>query len=288
MTNELAAIDIAAAATMDAVRAALREADTAEDAFEINSRIHAAKAWAKAHGKLRDYRAQLLRLEVEALVRVVQLGGEELLSGRERIAAVAFAAMTPDALEACLADMGAVSTAAGLYQRFADDRDERQRRAVHVDMGRQWASGERESVRSAIEDALGDYSRFGTPFEVADIADRVIDATAPTADDFMEGVREMCRSVLRKSPSRLVDGTIIPKFITSQLPDGSWVRVPTINATYADVTRNLQMREDQLRQDQAALDRFREFVRRVAAVSTDPAALVADILADSIKKDAAA
>lgn len=285
--RDIAAIEQTTVSTMGAVREALREAETAAEAFEINSRIQAAKAWAKAHGKLRDYREQLLRLEVEALVRVVQLGGEELLSGRERVAAVAFASMTPEAREALLSDMGTITTAAGLYQRFATEREERNRRASHADLGRRWASGERESIRTSIEQAVGRFSRFGRPFEVADIADVVIADSDPTADDFTEGVREMCRAVLRRSPSRLVDGTIIPKFITTQLPDGSWVRVPTISATYADVVRNLQMREEQLRQDQAALDKFREFVRRVASVSTDPEALVGDILADSIRKDAA-
>ena len=186
----------------------------------------------------------------------------------------------------CVA-MGMITTAAGLYQRLATEREERKQRESHADLGRRWASGERESIRTSIEQAVGRLSRFGRPFEVADIADVVIADSDPTADDFTEGVREMCRAVLRRSPSRLVDGTIIPKFITTQLPDGSWVRVPTISATYADVARNLQMREEQLRQDQAALDKFREFVRRVASVSTDPEALVADILADSIKKDAA-
>lgn len=85
----------------------------------------------------------------------------------------------------------------------------------------------------------------------------------------------------------MVDGTVIPMFVTSQLPDGSWVRIPTHAATVADIQSSLEMRQRQLEEDRAALDRFRVFVNKVLAVTSDPTAVIGAVIAATVRDGAA-
>lgn len=271
---------------VEAVRDAIRACATPEDALEAAARVQAAKAWAKAHGQLRQHRLDLLRLEMDALIRVAELGGSHLLSRSDREAAEFLLAMTPEAREALAEQSGATTTAAGMVRSFRREQEDEANRRNIRQAGRDWATGERGAWEQ-IKELVDEYNVNGVPFEVADVADDLMVTAEPMTGEFMEGVREMCRTYLRRLPSTELDGTIIPRFITSQLPDGKWVRVPTPSATIADCMTNLRMREDQLEQDRRALERFAQFVERLVSYGAAEDALVADVLAMSVKGAAA-
>lgn len=175
---------------------------------------------------------------------------------------------------------GKVTTAAGMCQAIWRQEAAEERK----DFGRRWASGKgRMKVSDAIEARMSDYTQSGMPFEVAEMAEGVAAVLGEPDEDFMQGVREMCRKALRESPTELVGETIIPKYVTSQLPDGTWVRVPALNATYGDLLISLAAREDQMEKVQNALDKFRTFVEKVASFTPEKDDRVQDILAASLE-----
>lgn len=288
MTTTDLAVSTKLGAMMEAVRAAIAACDDPSAAHETIARIAAARAWARAHEKIREFRLELLTLEVDALVRVVQLGGESLLPKRDREAGVWLASKTPEERAALLADSGAQTTARGMCKAIWDRQG-----AVDVAQkiqraGRAWAGGERQTVHDVMAAVMSRYERLGTPFEVADMAAAVIDRSDFDGDsDFVEGVREMCRKELGASPVELIDGTVIPRFITSKLPDGSWVRIPTMNATLSDLRETIAMRREQLAQDSAALARLVTFEERVSERADNDLSRIGDVIAASVVHGAA-
>lgn len=277
MSTELVARS--AEATFEQVRQAIDSCDSPEGATEVVARVAAARAWASAHGQLRELRLQLLGLEVDALVRVIELGGARLLTAKDRKAGEYLASITHDERMALIRDSGATTTASGMVNRVLAEREEGERQQRAYAAGAAWAAGSRTAY-GAIKDEIE--SCAGRSFEVAEIADAVADEMDGGDESFREGVREMCRTYLRKLPPERIGDTVIPRTITSQLPDGSWVRIPTLNATVGDCLANLAMKDDQLRQDREARDRFADFVSRLTSITSDDTASVADVLAESL------
>lgn len=270
-----------AASTFAQVRQAIDACTSPEDANEAFARVAAARAWAKAHGQIRDFRLQLLDLEVAALVQVIELGGAHLLSAADRKAGEYLAALGPDERRSLIESSRSATTAAGLVRSILAEEEARATASRVRSAGAAWARGERGAA-AIIAEEVAYAGRLGRTFDVAQIAESVADEVDLGSDDFMEGVKEMCRTYMRKLPSDEIDGTIIPKFITSQLPDGSWVRVPTYAATVGDLYASLRMRDAQLEQDRASRERFAEFVAKISALSSDETSMVGDLLAASV------
>ncbi len=272
---------------IEGVREAIDRCNTAQEAEDALARVAAVKAAAKAYGRLRDLRVELLALEVAALVRVIELGGGSHLSAAERRAGEWLAAQDP-AERARLIKASGSGSAVGVCRAIWREQEEAQHRSHVRHLGVQWASGEpRNEVADALTQIIGRYSKVGRPFEVADMASQLGEYVDTPEGEFEQGVREMCRKALQRSPSEMVDGTVIPMFVTSQLPDGSWVRIPTHAATVADIQSSLEMRQRQLEEDRAALDRFRVFVNKVLAVTSDPTAVIGAVIAATVRDGAA-
>lgn len=286
------------------LREAIALTETPEEANEARARIESAKAWARAHNLLRDYRLELLTLEIEALVRVADLDGLDLLSSADAHSAQFLAAMTAEARAAMIADAGSCTTAGGLVRRVMLDADERARREA----GRNWKPPapsdsvdpslihrqRARAVREVMADLLDEYVETGKPFTVDEFTDGLIaecvddDATGAEEQPFLEGVREMIRGALRRDPQHAIDGVKIPRVITARTPGGAYVRIPTTSATLAHLYDSLSMRDEQLDQDRAARDRFAEFVRLVEKrPEASNGATVGEIIAAEIVSGAA-
>lgn len=284
MTTDLAVIE-QSYNLLQGITEAIAAAPDADTAFDIKARVDAARAWAKTHGQLKSHRLDLLRLEVEALVRVVELGGVDMLSPSDRKAGEWLANKSPEERESALADSGASTTASGMCRAIWREEALTHQSERRQSAGRDWAAGERGTARTLIEDELNRRAGTGQAFEVADVAAEVSWELDPGDDEFLEGVKEMCRSALRRSRTELLDGTIIPRFVTSQLPDGTWVRIPTESASYGDLLANLSMKERQLREDREKFEEFRRFVSRVAEMTDDESELIRDVIARSVEGD---
>lgn len=277
------------------VRVVLAQAATAADAMDVHARIQAAKAWAKAHRQLRDLRLDLLNAEVACLVRVYELGGADMLSPVEQLAARWFASMSPGERQATIRECKSVSTAAGLYRWHKRDGLASEAREEQRDHGRADASEPSvppeespaarasKSVRDVLGNLLNERTETGVPFSVEDVADDLLAATyaGDMDEDYIEGAREIVRHAIRDTEPERIDGTLIPKLITIRTEAG-YIRIPTTSATIAHLDEWLAYRQEQAAQLVAAVDRSRKFVERVRSLNSDPTARVGDVIAASI------
>lgn len=276
---------------------AIRAVETLGEARTVRAKIEAARAWAKVHGEAKRVRLQILEMEVEALVRIFQLGGEEILTPREWRAAEWLAALDSGDRSRITSDSPAnVTTAAGLAHRLMRDEAERRDWRSEWSRGVAIASGERveplpiesqyvTNVRKSLADALDEYTEAGEPFTVADMADEVVASLGIGGEVYdhpalREGVREVCRKAIRTSAPESFDGYAIPKFITAMHGD-TYVRVPVMNATVGQLAQMITLRAEQLRQDREALADLESLHRRLADAGGKPGSTIASVIARS-------
>lgn len=292
-------------ADFSAVHQAIHNAWTAEQAYDISAKVAMAKAWAKAHGKAKELRLQLLHAEVECLVRVWELDGSNLLDNSSRRAAKWWAGKTPAARHALIEASGNSTTAAGLANRLsAEERDaamnKRQER-----YGRNYAQGRRDhlddydydnSTRPAESDwrtpmeilgaMLDELTDAGEPFTIADVADELI-ATAELGEDeaddaFRNGVRNVVKHAIRSAAVGNFDGTAIPKLLTVTSPTGGWIRIPTLSATVQDARDALAIRQEQLEANRVAVEKIERFVAKLEDFSDGDGAMnIGDVITKS-------
>lgn len=288
----------------DALTLAISQTSDISDLHEVRARIEAVKAWAKVHKKAKEMRLDLLRVEMDALVRIVQLGGADTLSASDRQAAEWLAAMSEADRAAILASSATATTVAGMCRSiWREDEVRRQRDRMHT-AGIRFAESpepppawDEDAIRRArrgysniaagLADILDSYTTEGEPFTISEMAEDILRDTTYTYNEidpaFQEGVKEVCRTAVRKAPPLTIDGTLIPQFITARLSDGEYIRVPTENALLEHVEDMVRMRAEQLAQDAAALKRleqFRDRLRDVPGAEVD--ARVGDLIAKTI------
>lgn len=298
-------VDVVGTELAAVVKRLLAEAPDPATVIDVMARIEAAKAWAKVHKKIKDIRLDLLDMEVAALVRLIELGGVELLPAKDREAAEWLAALCPGKRSQIIAESRSATTAAGLFRSVREQAEREAERETQRLAGAFTASNGGDPTDSVPASALraqatkdvGEilsriietHTDTGQPFTVEDVTDELlVAARADVDEDFQEGVREIVRRAIRSAPSKMVDGTLIPKLLTVRLANGSFVRIPTINARVADLDDALEFRREQLRQDEIAFERLEEFVGRVkaipGAISTDQ---VGDLIASTLMRRSA-
>lgn len=284
---------------LNAVQAALDNATNADEALDVKAKLEAAKAWARTHKLIKQWRAELLAAEVAALVRVSELGGDHLLTGREAEAAQWFRDMPADDLNDWIETHQQVTTAVGLWRSHLHA----ERCATECQDGRDWADNPTESTREpfydrgaaaraareAITSLIEEHVEDGAPFTVAEVADEIMSGLDNGVEPFADGVRDMTRQALKKMPiGATLDGTMIPRTITAVRPDGHYVRIPTLNALVSQLDQAAAIKQEGIDQDIAALAKYQSFVDRVKAISgAAPASKVGDPIASTLTLDKA-
>lgn len=305
----LATID-AASAQIEALANVARNLSGADEYTDFRARIEAARAWAKVHKKTKQVRLDLLRLEVLALVRIVELGAADTL-GRDRNAAEWLANLSDAEREQFIRDSGeGVTTAAGMVrtiQRIESlERDLRHYRSAgqhfaHTPDPGEWTDeqvirarqGYVMDIAAALANTVEQYAPDGEPFtidEMADaiVADAAIEQRHVSDSAFMEGVREVCRKAIRSAPPLSVGGLPIPSTITALTPEEQYVRIPAANATVGHLDQMVEIRREQLAQDQAALARLEEVARALHALpGSSPESRIISLVAGQVIPDAA-
>lgn len=275
------------------------------DAQEARARVEAIKAWAKAHGRVKEMRLDLLRVEVAALVRIVELGGIDSLPSRDREAAKWLASMDPADRERVITESGSATTAAGMCRTIWQGEENARLRRESAVRARSWTAKPPEpdneddlwiaehkvNMTAAIRRVVKDHTEAGVPFEAADLAAEVLEEAGggeSWAEDeaVASGIREVVREALRRQPVLCLEGLVIPRTIVAQLPDGKFLRVPTENATVGHLDSTIRLRREQIAADQAALAKLEDFRARIGAVASETR--IGDVLVDSIRQEPAA
>lgn len=288
-----------------ALAAAIGNAGSIGDLNEARARVEAVKAWAKVHGKAKALRLDLLRIEVAALVRIVELGGIDALPARDRKAAQWLADMSPADRDALLAKSGQATTAAGMCQSIWNADELRERRRQGFNRGRDFAQDapspddeddvdqarRRVNVAGAVKSIAEDYVSAGVPFEASEIADQIIVDAAHAGDEWaddeglIEGVREVVRNSLRRTPVLTFDGLTIPRVLTAYMDEGGcYVRVPTESARVSHLTSAIEIRAEQIERDRAALKILEDFKAKLSPSSEDDR--IGDLIARSVMEAA--
>lgn len=290
-------------ADFSAVHQAIHNAWTAEQAYDISAKVAMAKAWAKAHGKAKELRLQLLHAEVECLVRVWELDGSNLLDNSSRRAAKWWAGKTPAARHALIEASGNSTTAEGLANKLRAEEEEKKRDERDERWGRNYAQGQRvhmgnhegkelppesdwRTPMQILGSMLDRFTDAGEPFTVADVADELI-ATARLGDDeaddaFRNGVRSVVKHAIRSAATGDFDGTAIPKLLTITSPTGGWIRIPTLSATVQDARDALAIRHEQLEANRVAVEKIERFVAKLEDFSDGDGAMnIGDVITKS-------
>lgn len=264
---------------------------------EVRARIEAARGWAKVHKATADLRLSLLRVEVEALVRIVELGAGEILSTSDRKTAEFLAGMTRPERDGFVKASGSATTAAGMVRSHLKDQELIRLRAEQVARGMAYASkpsapsgegavGYAKSVREVLRDVMDDYTRDGAPFSVAQMADDLIsDAAIGEADDpaIAEGIREVCRKAIGAAPVVKLGDSILPRLVTTRSADGNYVRIPVENAQVRHLEDMVALRREQLAQDSAALDELETVLARLRKMpGADDESRIGALVAQSV------
>lgn len=274
---------------------AIRAVETLGEARTVRAKIEAARAWAKVHGEAKRVRLQILEMEIAALVRIYELGGEEILAPREWRAAEWLASLSIEDRATLTSDAPSnISTAVGLAQRLMRDEADRRDWRAEWSRGVALASGEESgpislesqyvtNVRKSLADALDEYTEAGEPFTVADMADEVVASLGVGGDVYdnpalRDGVREVCRKAIRSAAPESFDGFAIPRFVTAIHGD-TYVRVPVMNATVGQLAQMIALRAEQLRQDRAALAELESLHARLSEAGGAPGSSIASVIA---------
>lgn len=286
---------------VEAILMQVRTTSSLTDLTEVRARIEAAKAWARIHKQVKEMRLDLLRVEVEALVRVVQLGGVDTLPARDRKAARYLAGLSIEERATLVARSGNVTTATGMCRSIWTDQELHAERERSREMGRRLAEmpdlADDEAVQSFIRessmraewvlsDLIDRMTEIGEPFTVGELADELIHKAGISADiaedpEMEEGVREACRAAIRRQPVvRFGDGTSVPRIITAFSDSGAHVRIPVENAALRHLDQMIGARRRQLEQDAAALAELEAVAARLRSLpGAADEARIGDLLA---------
>lgn len=287
----------------------IRSTASIQDLHEARARSEAIKAWAKVHGKAKEMRLDLLRIEVEALVRIVELGGLATLPTADQRAAEWLAAMSPLERTRLINESGQVTTARGMCQSIWREEEIRKHNESQFRYGTKLAETPQPpkpydeaaiaaardratSLSGSLANIADQYIRNGVEFTIDEMADEVI-ADAALSPDLAEdevinqGVRDVCRRAVKSTPPLSIDGTVIPRLITARNADNKFIRIPVLNATVAHLDDMIEMRREQIEQDKAALQKLEDFAALIRKRGgTSPGASIGSIIMDSAVKAA--
>lgn len=286
-----------------ALLAAIETAFDVDDLKEARARVKAAMAWAQAHGKIREHRRQLLRLEAAALRRIAELGHTEVLNANDRATAKYLSELTVEEIESVLDRYESLTSASGVVRVHRAEEEQ----AAHRQEGRDAANNpppphdygwehkyghgavtqsrveqRRDNVAGLLEDLLAEFTSLGEPFTVEDVYEAVADrAFEGHRDSFDEALHEGLREVIRRAingatPARVHDKPL-PRTITYQMDSGRFIRVPTAYARIGHLDGMICLREKQLEQDKRALDALREVRDVLLEIAADKGANVATV-----------
>jgi hypothetical protein len=281
----------------------IRRSADLDDLTEARARIKARRAWAEVHGKAKEMRLQLLAVEVEALVRIVDLDGLETLPKKEQRAALWLAKMTTQERAKLLAESGTSTTAVGMCDTIFRQEDYLKKLDQQRQQGRDFASGpgrndmtnndriassanRAQDLDGVLHNVLEKIVRQGMEFTVPEMAEEIIEQCGIdpelAGEAFQEGVEEVLRTALRSGPMITIEGTPIPRVITV-LRDKGYVRIPTENATLAHLDDMVLMRREQANRYSEAVDRLEKAadrLRQVAAGNTS--SRIGDLLSQMV------
>lgn len=290
--------------------AAVRSAEDARQVQDLRGKAELArmalKKWYRTHERAAEAHKNLLRIDAEALARIYQLGGVDMLRPSERAAARYYATMSDDEREIFVGEWVGKSSAVTAYTaaRAADNAAAIRTQGIEdgaISTSRfilpkgyndpalsEYRLSDQEvyvtGVAVALAGALEERTELGEPFTISDVADELLCRAGYSPDEytsndlakdsaFREGVRRVFREAVRRHSLRKFRGTKLPTFITARIGDAEndgettkFVRIPIGSARIANLDDAIAIRHEQIRHDQDAVSELESLAEKLRAL----------------------
>lgn len=147
------------------------------------------------------------------------------------------------------------------------------------------ARRQRRALTEVLAEAADRFLGSGNAYTAAELADEIL-SEAGLSDsvdpEVRSGVRQVCDRIIKGTAPVVIDGTNIPRLITARVGN-RFSRVPVMNASLAHFEDMLEMRREQLRQEQAEIDSLAAVYDKLAALADGRAdARIGDLLTQSV------
>lgn len=281
------ALDVINGLRVSSVVNMIVEARDPQQVLDIKARADAARAWARAHKRIKEVRLDLLRIEMAALRRIAEFGAFDLLSGTDRAAAVWLSKATDAEIEEALDRAASSTTAASVVKRaqafetirartkageeYAEEPDlpPDQGFAGMTDNDLREANNRAQNITGALNDLVRTYTAIDSEFTIDELVEEVLhDSSIPLAEDredaaFRKGVERIVKQAVAEAVPPKLGPTPIPRILTCRTPDGKYMRIPTVNARLPHLDDQIAIREEQLARSAQAVERLKDMRARL-------------------------
>lgn len=260
----------------------IKNTDNADFLKETMDKTKLAREWAKIQKKTEEMYEDLLRIEIECFRRIYQLKCFDVILKSERAICRFFGEKTDSEIEKIISENKG-NSASKIYRDLYYIEKMKESRQV----GKSLALNEMSELYKNIEDfdtvkaikkisqkqenvlsfLLDHYASKGEGFTIEEFADNLLlkndtlekDLTDELNQEVKRGIREVCRSAISSAKTIFLKDKKTPRFITctakTDRKNGiEWIRIPFENATLPQFMEMIELRKEQLRQDQEALN----------------------------------
>lgn len=240
----------------------------------VQDKIKLAREWAKIQKSAEDIYIDLLKIEIECFKKIVELDCLKVLNPNIRPVAIFFSEKTKFEINDLIKNNSGKS-AFLIYKdftkkeylenyknigaRIAENKDSIT--FENADEEKKIIKEYALNVSAGISMVLDDFASGGESFTIEQMADQILldfgnDKKYIEESGMVQGIREMCRKAVSSAKTFILSDLKIPKFITCiDRTDSSlkWVRIPTENANLNQFQDMIDLRKEQLKQDEKNL-----------------------------------
>lgn len=242
----------------------------------VQDKIKLAREWAKIQKSAEEIYTDLLKIEIECFKKIVELDCLKILNANIRPVAIFFSEKTKSEISDLIKNNSGKS-AFVIYKDFTRQQifDNHKNIGKHIFERNESITFENLpeekniikeyalNVSTGIAMILDDFASSNQCFSIEEMADHLLleyhgkDKKYIEESGMIQGVREMCRKAVSSAKTFILSDLKIPRFITCIDRTEStlkWLRIPTENANLIQFKDMIDLRKEQLKQDEKNLE----------------------------------
>ena len=263
---------------------------TKEDIKETMDKVKKARELAKVLEKLNEVRLDLFRIEIAAVIRASELDINIKGVTKEESKMFQSIGNRPEEYQSLYGEVWTTSQVVWAYRRKVKIGEAKDRgRSFYKE---QAAKNENhESFYYSLQDAMRiiieTASTQDKPFSTDDLYKSLIKSVKhenPETDieAYSEGVKEICRNAMRSEKILTIGEKKAPAFVTVKTDSGDYIRVPFRLSNIDQLESMIEIREEQLKQNQAALNNLIKIKEDLESLTNDKKKKIEDILKEVV------
>ena len=264
---------------------------TESDIKDTINKVKKARELAKVLEKLNEVRLDLFRIEIAAVIRASELDINIKGVTKEESKMFQSIGNRPEEYQSLYGEVWTTSQVVWAYRRKVKIGEAKDRgRSFYKEQAAKNENHEsfyyslQDAMRTIIETA----SKQDKPFSTDDLYKSLIKSVKyenPESDieAYSEGVKEICRNAMRSEKILTIGEKKAPAFITTKTINGNYLRVPFRLSNIEQLESMIEIREEQLRQDQMALENLIKIKEDLESLTSDKKKKIEDILKEVIE-----